>query len=175
MTATDVTSSWQRSAAAQPVGQRARGRAVDLLLVVLIVGIVLFEALQTIEPVLAKARVLNALSLARTEQIDAIEALAVRGVLPERATELPAFPGARPAAFAPPIWRDGELVLLAADERVRSLGEGADAAIAFRVARATVSGAAVWLCGGESAPAGFEAAAPLHTTIPPRYLPHFCR
>jgi hypothetical protein len=157
---------------AQPVGQWGRGRAVDMLLVVLIVGIVLFEALQSIEPVLAKVRVLNALSLARTEQAEAIEALAVRGVLPERAAE-PVF--ANPAVFALPIWRDGELVLLAADEPVRSLGEGAAAAVAFRVARAPVSGAAVWLCGGEDPPAGFEAAAPLNTTIAPRHLPHFCR
>jgi hypothetical protein len=172
MTANDVTSSWQRLAAAQPVGQRARGGAVDLLLVALIVGIVLFDALQGIEPVLAKTRLLSALSLARTEQIEAIEALAVWGMLPEQATE-PAFP--RSAAFALPIWRDGELVLLADDPRVRSLGEGAAAAIGFRVARAPVSGATVWLCGAETAPAGFEAAPPLHTTIPPRYLPHFCR
>ena len=56
MTANDSTPAWQRCAAAQPVGQRARGRAVDMLLVVLIVGIVLFDALQSIEPVLAKVR-----------------------------------------------------------------------------------------------------------------------
>lgn len=75
MTANDVAYSWQRFAAAEPVGQRTRGRAVDLLLVTLIVGIVLLEALQSIEPVLAKARVLNALSRARTEQVEAGEAL----------------------------------------------------------------------------------------------------
>jgi hypothetical protein len=173
VTANDVASSWQRFAAAQPV--KYQGLAVDLLLVALIVGIVLVEALQTLEPVLAKTRVLNALSLARTEQIDAVEALAVRGVLPERATELAAFPAATPAAFAAPVWRDGELVLVAADERLQALGAGADAALAFRVARAPDSGATIWLCGGEQTPAGFEAKPPLHTTIPPRYLPHFCR
>jgi hypothetical protein len=172
VTTNDVTSSWQRCAAARPVGQRARGRAVDALLVALIVGIVLLEAVQSTPTVLGKARVLNALSLARTEQIEAHEALAVRGVLPQRATE-PAFQ--YPAAFAPPVWRDGELVLLAADEPLRSLAEGAAAAVAFRVARAPVSGATVWLCGAETPPAGFEAAQPRNTTIPPRYLPHFCR
>jgi hypothetical protein len=171
MTATDVTSFRQRSAAAQPVGQRARGRAVDLLLAALIVGIVLFEALQTIEPVLAKARVLSALSLARAEQAQAIEALAVRGVLPERATE-PASSESMPFA---PFWRNEELVLVAVGEPWRPLGRGADVAVAFRAARARVSGATVWLCGGEAPPAGFEAAPPMHTTIPPRYLPHFCR
>ena len=181
MTASEVALPLQRRApAARPFARR--GRSVETLLVVLIVGIVIFEALQGFRSVEAKIQVLNAISLSSTERTEAVTALAATGALPDRILEHPVrgFPGARPI-FGRPEWRDGELVFPATERLSRLLTGDADgpvrrdAAVAFRVARASDSGAIVWLCGSENAPTGFEALPPRHTTIPSRYLPHFCR
>jgi hypothetical protein len=168
----------RRFRAGLPLGRRSRGRTLEALLVVLILGVVIHEALQGYRAITAKTYVLNAISLSTDEHVEAITVIAATGVPPDRVVEGPtgrALSGAQPV-FGPAEWQDGELVFPASERVLRLLGgDVRAAAVAFRMARAPVSGATVWLCGSESAPPGFVAAPSRHTTIDARYLPHFCR
>lgn len=171
----------RRLLAVPPLGRRHRGRALEALLVVTIVGTVIFAALQGLRDGMAKVLVLNAISLSSTERTDAVVALATTGVLPERVIARPEGPISAGREFGPPQWRDGQLVFPATARLTRLLAAAGNAAVApapavaFRIGRAPRSGATVWLCGSERPPPGFEAPPQGHTTIPPRYLPHFCR
>jgi hypothetical protein len=163
----------QRLYRAGLMGRPQRGRLLEALLVSLIVGVAIFEAFRGLQPALSKFGMLNAISLSRAELTDTIVGMAATGVPPEAVVSSPRAN----ADFASPRWQDGELVFPAAARLLRRIDrtERDGAELAFRVGRAPVSGATVWLCGTESPPPGFEAAPATHTTIPSRYLPHFCR
>jgi type II secretory pathway pseudopilin PulG len=146
-----------------------------MLLVAAIVGILLTALARAWPPFLIKVAMLEAVSLLNTQRADAVVSRATTGYLPtEAAQQSPT------KSFAPPYWRDDELVFPTSNRLLQNLREiGAvesDAAptLSFRIATAA-SGATVWLCGSRDAPEGFTASPMLHTTVPARYLPHFCR
>ena len=166
-----------------PVGDRLRESVLEFVLVVGIIGILLSLAMADGQVFMNKARMLEAASLMLTERTDAVVEMASGGRFPNPEQVEWAEPKPKGRYFSSQRWEDGELVFSPSNQLLRRLGEPGRAAldagdsmtIAFRPAVAPRSGAVVWLCGDREPPAGFEASAARHSSMPAVYLPYPCR
>jgi hypothetical protein len=163
------------------LGAPGQDRMLEPICVVAIIMLLLAFAFDTYVPALKRFMQTEAVTLTAPYRDRVVEAMAVRGVLPQtiETRESGQQPGGK--YFVDSIWQDGEIIFTLGAATAAGMVPDAELAgalpltLSFRFARTATGNRLVQLCGLAEAPPGFTAAPARNTTVPAAFLPTHCR
>jgi hypothetical protein len=158
-----------------------RDRMLEPICVVAIVMLLMAFAFDSYVSALKRFMQTEAVNLTAPYRERVVEAMAVRGVMPQ--TIEARVSGQQPVGkyFVDSIWQDGEIIFTLGTATAAGMKPDAELAdalpltLSFRFARTATGNRLVQLCGFAEAPPGFTAAPARNTTVPAAFLPTHCR
>jgi hypothetical protein len=163
------------------LGDTGRERMLEPLCVVAIVAVLVAFALASYFPTVKRFMLTEASNLTGPYKDRMVEAMAVRGVMPQTLDTGAMRARVGSSYFDDLAWQDGEVVFtLGARTAAGMLPESAPAGappltLSYRFARTDTGNRLVLICGLAEPPPGFTAAPARHTTVPAEFLPAHCR